>query len=49
MTKKLIFSHENDIDGLGCVVLSELAFEKVDYILVPNINKLETTFRKCVE
>lgn len=49
MTKKLIFSHENDIDGLGCVVLSKLAFEKVDYILVPNINKLETTFRKCVE
>ena len=31
--KVLIFSHEKDIDGLGCVVLGKMSFEKCDQIL----------------
>lgn len=29
----LLFTHKNDIDGIGNVVLSELAFKSVDYVL----------------
>ncbi len=47
--KNIIFSHESDIDGLGCIVLGQLAFEEVDYVLVPNVEKLEQTFRKYLE
>lgn len=49
MSKVMIFSHESDIDGLGCVVLSKLAFKEIDYILVPNIEKLELTFRNYLQ
>lgn len=45
MDKKIIFSHESDIDGLGCIILAKLAFDVVDYQLLPNIGKLEETFR----
>ena len=31
--KVLIFTHKNDIDGMGNAVLSKLAFDNVDYIL----------------
>ena len=31
--KVLIFTHKNDIDGMGNVVLSKLAFNNVDYVL----------------
>ena len=31
--KILLFTHKNDIDGMGNVVLSKLAFDKVDYEL----------------
>jgi len=31
--KILLFTHKNDIDGIGNVILSKLAFDKVDYIL----------------
>ena len=31
--KTLLFTHKNDIDGMGNVVLSKLAFNNVDYIL----------------
>lgn len=31
--KVLLFTHKNDIDGIGNVILSKLAFDKVDYIL----------------
>lgn len=31
--KVLLFTHKNDIDGMGNVVLANLAFDKVDYIL----------------
>ena len=31
--KILLFTHKNDIDGMGNVVLSKLAFNNVDYIL----------------
>ncbi|MCI8498033.1 MAG: hypothetical protein HFG33_01340 [Bacilli bacterium] len=49
MTKKIIFSHESDIDGLGCAILSKLAFESVDCIFAPNIEKLESIFREFIE
>ena len=29
----LIFTHKNDIDGMGNAILSKLAFNEVDYIL----------------
>ena len=31
--KILLFTHKNDIDGMGNAVLSKLAFDNVDYIL----------------
>ena len=31
--KVLLFTHKNDIDGIGNVILSKLAFNNVDYIL----------------
>ena len=31
--KILLFTHKNDIDGIGNVILSKLAFNNVDYIL----------------
>lgn len=49
MTKKIIFSHESDIDGLGCIVLGKLAFGEVDYVLLPNPAKLEQSFRQYIE
>lgn len=49
MTKTIIFSHESDIDGLGCAVLSKLAFENVECIFAPNVEKLESIFRKFIE
>lgn len=45
----IIFSHESDIDGLGCIILGKLAFRKVDYVLVPNVETLELTFRNYLE
>ena len=49
MVKIMIFSHESDIDGLGNIVLGKLAFKEIDYVLEPNVNKLEETFRKYIE
>lgn len=49
MSKVIIFSHESDIDGLGCVILAKLAFNEVDYVLLPNTEKLEVTFRNYLE
>ena len=31
--KVLLFTHKNDIDGMGNAILAQLAFEKVDYVL----------------
>lgn len=49
MEKILLFSHESDIDGLGCVVLAKLAFKNLDYVLLPDIRKLELTFREYIQ
>ena len=51
MNKNIIFSHESDIDGLGCIVLGKLAFhfQDIDYVLVPNVDKLEQVFRKYID
>jgi len=49
MDKIIIFSHESDIDGLGCVILAKLAFSEVNYILAPNVEKLELIFRNHLQ
>ena len=49
MSRIIIFSHDSDIDGLGCVVLCKLAFFDVDYVLCPNVEKLEAVFRKHLQ
>ena len=49
MSNCLIFSHESDIDGLGCVVLAKLAFKEVDYVLEHNPQYLEPVVREYYE
>ncbi len=49
MGRVMIFSHESDIDGLGCIVLGKLAFKELDYELVANPEKLEEKFRTFLE
>ncbi len=49
MKKVIMFSHESDIDGLGCVVLGKLAFKDIDSIFAPNIETLEPIFRDYIE
>lgn len=48
LAKNLLFSHDSDIDGLGCAVLSKLAFYDVDCIFVANVEKLELIFREYI-
>lgn len=47
--KVIIFSHENDIDGLGSVILGKIAYGDIDYILASNVNILEARFRELLE
>ena len=49
MEKVIIFSHESDIDGLGSIVLGKIAFNDIDYILLPNVNVLESKFRELID
>ena len=49
MNKIIVFSHESDIDGIGCIILAKLAFNDLDYVLLPNVEKLELTFREYLE
>lgn len=49
MNKIIIFSHESDIDGAGCVILAKLAFLEIEYVLAPNNEKLELVFREYIE
>ncbi len=44
--KILLISHENDIDGIGNVVLAKLAFDELDYLLYPSVSTLEENFRE---
>jgi len=30
--KVLLFTHEQDIDGMGSVVIGKIAFQKLDYV-----------------
>ena len=43
--KILLFTHKNDIDGMGNVILAKLAFEKVDYILCGTFNLTENVLK----
>jgi len=49
MKKVILFSHESDIDGLGCVVLGKIAFDEMDYVLVSGVETLEQVFRSYME
>ena len=40
MNNILLFSHKSDIDGMGEVILSKLAFGDIDYILCTNVYTL---------
>lgn len=46
--KVLLISHENDIDGMGNVILAKLAFEELDYLLFPSVSVLESRFRELL-
>ena len=47
--KIIIFSHENDIDGLGSIILGKIAFGDIDYVLASNVNLLEASFRDYLD
>ncbi len=36
-----IFSHQADPDGIGCIILSKICFDEVDYTLCKNITDLD--------
>ena len=38
--KRLLFSHKSDVDGMGEVILSLIAFGSIDYILCKNVKEL---------
>ena len=40
--KVLLFTHKNDIDGMGNAVLANLAFDEVDYVLCGTFNLTES-------
>jgi len=43
--KVLLFTHKNDIDGMGSVVLSKLVFDEVDYVLCGTFNLTENVLK----
>ena len=43
--KVLLFTHKNDIDGMGNAVLANLAFKKVDYVLCGTFNLTENVLK----
>ncbi|MBQ3475491.1 MAG: hypothetical protein IJH20_04915 [Bacilli bacterium] len=47
--KRIIFSHESDIDGMGGVILAKIAFSEIDFELFPNVDELEKQFRNYIE
>ena len=46
--KRIIFSHESDIDGMGGVILSKIAFDDISYELFPNTDELELKVREYI-
>lgn len=50
LNKKYILSRNNDIDGLGCIILARMAFgREIDAQLVNNKFELEAKVRKLIE
>lgn len=43
--KVLLFTHKNDIDGMGNAVLANLAFENVEYVLCGTFDLTESVLR----
>ena len=46
---RLLFSHKSDIDGMGEVILSLMAFGSIEYILCKNVKELEEKFLHAYE
>ena len=46
---RLLFSHKSDIDGMGEVILSLMAFGSIEYILCKNVKELEDKFLHAYE
>lgn len=40
MNKILLFTHKSDIDGMGEIILSKIAFGEIDYIMCTNVDNL---------
>ena len=47
--KRLLYSHRSDIDGMGSVILSKIAFDEIDYTLCKNIADLSDTLKEDYE
>ena len=43
--KVLIFTHKNDIDGMGNAILANLAYEEVDFELCGTFNLTENILK----
>ena len=43
--KVLLFTHKNDIDGMGNAILANLAFDEVDYVLCGTFNLTENILK----
>ena len=43
--KVLLFTHKNDIDGMGNAVLAKLAFEEIEYVLCGTFNLTENVLK----
>ena len=48
MEKVYIYTHGNDIDGIGCLILAKLAFDNPSYSLASNIAELEAKFEESI-
>ena len=44
--KRLLYSHKSDIDGMGSVILSKIAFGEIEYKLCKNVNDLSEVLEK---
>lgn len=48
MEKVIIFTHGNDIDGIGCELLCMMAFHEITVVHASNVSELETKFREYI-
>lgn len=46
--KVLLFTHEQDIDGMGSVIIGKEAFEELDYVPCKTF-EIDSNFKKCLD